>query len=66
MNKFFIHRSICPGCGSAHVHTLKTSSFTEAPIKQYLADVYTKIGPGIDFEFLRGSEFAVDECNSCG
>jgi len=66
MNVFFIHRSFCPGCRSADVRTLKTCSYTESPLKEYLHDFYKDLGPGIPLEFLDGSEFILDECSNCG
>jgi hypothetical protein len=66
MNDFFIRRSFCPGCRSADVRTLKTCSFTESPLKEYLLDLYKDLGPGIVLEFLDGSEFILDECSNCG
>jgi len=31
-----------------------------------LLDYYKKLGPGIELEFLEGSEYVLDECKSCG
>lgn len=66
MNEYFDRRSSCPGCRSTDVHNIKTCSFAEAPLKAYLLDSYKDLGPGIDLEYLEGSEFVLDECNCCG
>lgn len=65
-NPFFVQRSACPGCRSALSRTLCSIPYTETPIREYLAWYYTPVGKGVEFEYLEGSNYVLEECDECG
>lgn len=65
VNSHFVIRESCPGCASTAVKTLYQQPFCEPPIKDYLTDFYSSRGK-IEFEYLEGSEYILNECSSCG
>jgi SAM-dependent methyltransferase len=40
--------------------------YTESPIRDYLVAFYSTTGSGVEFEYLEGAEFVLDECLDCG
>jgi SAM-dependent methyltransferase len=66
MNPYFVLRSTCPGCGSSHCANLRDSPYTEPPIRDYLDWYYKAVGPGVEFEYLKGARYILDECQECG
>lgn len=66
MNSYFVERKTCPGCGSEDTHVLREAVYTEPPLSKYLEQLYGKVGPGVEFEYLEGARFVVAECRTCG
>ena len=66
MNRFFVTRNICPGCGSRRVIALCAHAYTESPIRDYLTWYYAPVGPGIELDYLEGIDYQLDECSDCG
>lgn len=62
---YFIKRESCPGCKSRKHSIIYSCGFLESPIKEYLESFYSPQGR-IEFEYLNGAEFILDECNNCG
>lgn len=62
---FFVIRTNCPACGSAHSQELYAASFTEPPIRNYLEEFYSPQG-GVEFDYLKEAQFILDECKQCG
>ena len=60
---FFVERKACPACGSWEHKTIYSCGFQQAPIRQYLESYY---GSRVEFEYLNGATFILDECNNCG
>jgi SAM-dependent methyltransferase len=65
MNPYFVDRPVCPCCGSNDNITLRRVGLTQSPIKEHLENFYTPIG-GIEFEYLEGSDYVLNECRDCG
>ena len=67
MNKeYFAIRETCPGCKSEQSVKLVDFDYTSPPISDYLTHFYSPLGPGVDFKYLAGSRYRVDECQACG
>ena len=66
MNPSFVKREVCPGCKSSRFIRLMSSSFCEPHIREYLSSFYEKNGGDIDFAYLDGSSFTLNECLGCG
>ena len=64
-NAYFVVRESCPGCGSANTKTIYEQPFSKPPISDYLNDFYASRGK-VEFEYLEGSDYILNECNSCG
>ena len=64
-NPYFVKRDCCPVCQSRVFKTLYSCAFSELPIKEYLESFYAPQG-GVEFEYLDGAEFILDECTDCG
>ncbi len=64
-NAYFIERPACPACRSARYQTLYSRSFLESPIKEYLQTYYQESGR-LDFKYLEGARYILDECLDCG
>lgn len=66
VSKHFQSRQECPACGSTSSETLYRASYTESPIRDYLAAFYATTGKGVEFEYLEGSEYILESCQDCG
>lgn len=62
---YFKVRENCPACNSGSSKKLYEAIFTEPPMSTYLEDFYNPQG-GVEFRFLQGESFVLDECNNCG
>lgn len=62
---YFVEREFCPGCKSSKRRTIYSSIFVQSPIKEYLDSLYSAQGK-IEFEYLNGAKFILDECLDCG
>jgi SAM-dependent methyltransferase len=60
----FQTRRNCPSCSSPRYKTIYSRGFLESPIKEFLESFYTPQGK-IDFEYVRGEAFVLDECLQC-
>jgi SAM-dependent methyltransferase len=66
MDKFdFIIRERCPVCNSADSKTLYFCEYEKSPVKEYLVKYYQPHGE-IEFEYLRGASYILEECRDCG
>lgn len=65
MNKYFSIRQSCPGCKSTNSVTLCRTSYTKPPIQDHLDSFYSPIG-GVEFEYLEGCYYILNECQDCG
>lgn len=63
--KYFDVRTNCPSCGSKRCVELYKAKYTEPPISTYLNDFYNSQG-GVEFSYLVGESFVLDECSDCG
>lgn len=63
-NQYFVTRQACPGCKSIDTKTIYQKPFDKPPISDYLTDFYSSRGK-IEFEFLSGSDYILDECTNC-
>lgn len=59
----FIRRENCPACGSQMSHKLYSCRFSQPPIRQFLQSFYFG---RVEFDYLKGAEFNLQECNNCG
>lgn len=59
----FLKRELCPSCKSVKYKTIYSCPFLESPIKQYLKSFYSN---RIEFEYLNGGIFILNECIDCG
>lgn len=66
MSPYFVSRRACPACGAQDSNTLRDIGYTEPPIKDYLTTFYSSTGPGIEFEYLQGGRYILQECGDCG
>lgn len=62
---YFVNRKVCPACKSERYRKIYSCQFTKSPIKEYLESFYLPQGR-IEFEYLRDSEFILNECDTCG
>ena len=65
INQYFISRDKCPACKSDRIREIYTNPFDESPIKGYLEAFYSPQG-GVEFEYLKGSDYSLYECDTCG
>jgi SAM-dependent methyltransferase len=65
MNEHFVRRDACPVCESRDIVELRRAAYIDPPIRDYLESFYGPQG-GVEFEYLEGADFAVDECGDCG
>jgi SAM-dependent methyltransferase len=65
MNRHFVAREFCPACRSTAVDTLCRVGFDESPIREYLESFYAPQG-AVEFEYLVGGQYILDECLECG
>jgi len=61
----FVERIACPACGAAEFETIYRCRFLEEPIRSYLETFYSPQG-GVEFEYLEGAEYVLEECSHCG
>ena len=66
MNRSFVRREVCPACKSSRFIRLMSLPFLEPDIRDYLHSFYEKNGGTIDFAYLEGSSFTLNECLDCG
>lgn len=62
---YFWGREFCPACNSTKIETIYSCNFLESPIKEFLESFYSLQG-GVEFEYLKGAEFILEECRDCG
>ena len=65
MNPFFVARQRCPGCGCERSRELCRTPYDTDPIHAYLGSFYAPQG-GVEFEYLRGQDYILNECADCG
>ncbi|TAM44790.1 MAG: class I SAM-dependent methyltransferase [Acidobacteria bacterium] len=65
MNEHFVRRTSCPACDSPVFEEVFRTSYTAAPIRDYLASFYSAQG-GVEFDLLEGADYALAECHACG
>lgn len=66
MNKYFEQRDICPCCLSASSNKLYSIPYSSPELKNYFKRLYDDLGPGVEFEYLEGANYIVQECKACG
>lgn len=66
MNEYFVSRRSCPGCGSNKVAALCAHPYVASPLRDYLEWYYAPVGPGVEFDYLEGSQYKLNECLECG
>ena len=64
-NSHFVIRQSCPGCKSTDTKTIYKKPFAEPPISDYLTSFYASRGT-VEFEYLEGSDYILEECSNCG
>ena len=64
-NAHFVSRESCPGCRSTDAKTIYQKPFDQPPVSVYLNDFYSTCGK-VEFEYLEGSNYILNECNNCG
>jgi SAM-dependent methyltransferase len=62
---FFVKRACCPACESPGRKRLYACSFLDSPVREYLRDFYSRDGV-VEFEYLEGATYILDECATCG
>lgn len=65
MRKYIVERRLCPCCRSEENKTLQKLGYTESPMKDHLEAYYAPIG-GIEFDYLKDSDYILKECLDCG
>lgn len=65
INPWFERRSECPACASGRFRTIYQSQYDEPPIKDYLVNFYSPQGR-VEFEYLDGAMYVLNECDVCG
>lgn len=65
MNDYFVERDKCPCCKSSDHVLLCRSSYTEAPLQDYLISFYSTQGT-IEFRYLGEQDYVLVECLGCG
>jgi 2-polyprenyl-3-methyl-5-hydroxy-6-metoxy-1,4-benzoquinol methylase len=61
----FILRICCPACKSTSHKTIYSCEFLKSPIRNYIEAFYASQG-GVDFKYLQGGTFELEECEDCG
>lgn len=61
----FIIRDCCPACKSASGKIIYSCDFLNSPVKDYIVSFYADQG-GVEFKYLQGVKFVLQECNNCG
>ena len=62
---YFEIRKHCPTCKSTNTIEIYSCSFLKSPIKEFLKSFYSPQGK-VEFEYLKGANFILKECNNCG
>lgn len=62
---YFVARAGCPVCRSKNTRTLYAGSYTADPVKSFVLSHYKGQG-SVNFDYLAGTDFIVDECGDCG
>lgn len=62
---YFIEREHCPVCQSCEYRELYSCAFQDSSIRDYLEAFYTPQG-GVEFQYLSGADFILNECCDCG
>ena len=65
-NPYFTMRDACPVCGASKTARLYSAAYTSPPLSDFLQSFYAPVGPGIEFEYLDGANYTLDECLDCG
>jgi 2-polyprenyl-3-methyl-5-hydroxy-6-metoxy-1,4-benzoquinol methylase len=61
----FIKRACCPACKSTSHKTIYSCEFLKSPVRDYIQAFYASQG-GVDFKYLEGGRFELEECEDCG
>lgn len=61
---YFVKQTVCPGCGSDRRRTFYACDYLAPPVKIYLESFYSPQG-GVEFEYLSGARYVLDECRDC-
>ncbi|RJP81226.1 MAG: class I SAM-dependent methyltransferase [Candidatus Zixiibacteriota bacterium] len=64
-NLYFLARESCPGCRSPRLRTIYSCSYTQPPVRDFLKGYYSR-PEGVEFEYLEGQDYVLDECLECG
>jgi SAM-dependent methyltransferase len=64
-NPFFSERNGCPSCKSNVLTDIFQNKYDEDPIKEYIHNFYSSQGT-VEFEFLQGAVYRLQECEDCG
>lgn len=64
-NQWFEERKKCPACEAENFKILYTADYDKGPIKEYLDDFYSEQGI-IEYDYLKGAQYVLCECLSCG
>ncbi len=64
-DRYFEKRTNCPACTSERRREVYSAPFTEPPVSTHLREYYAAYG-GVEFEYLAGASFVLDECLECG
>jgi len=64
-NQWFGERKKCPACTSAEFKTIYENALDKGPVKEYLDGFYSVQGM-VEHEYLKGAQYVLCECNSCG
>jgi SAM-dependent methyltransferase len=62
---YFVVRTACPVCGAQNPKTLYAGAYAADPVRSFVLSHYKGQGK-VDFEYLTGTDFVVDECGACG
>lgn len=49
-----------------HLQTLYRNALTRTPLREYLERYYKNEGGAVEFEYLEGAQFILEECLDCG
>src|SRR4051812_33391262 len=63
-NQNLIQRKPCPACGDKSFTHLFTIGYDDPVMHKYLHACYDFQG-GVEFEYLKGGEYILQECNNC-
>lgn len=60
-----LERTCCPSCHATAVRELYRCAYAEPALQAYLTAAYRVVGHGIEYEYLDGATFILDECTNC-